>query len=89
MRKYKCGKCDCCFSEDDADTVNVEIDYDPRWGSYCESYYACPECREHEDLEELDLDKECQAYDEEHGCDGCCDKCPVHQEGEQEEEDGE
>lgn len=85
MIKYLCRRCKHCFTETQAELTNVEIDYTPGYGSYCESYITCPECNEHEDIEELNLSKECEEYDEEFGCEGDCDNCPLNQEEEEDE----
>ena len=78
MIKYKCERCGCCFTETQAELTNVEIDYTPGYGSYCESYITCPNCSEHEDIAELILNKDCEEYDEEFGCEGNCDDCPMN-----------
>lgn len=78
MIKYKCTNCGCCFTEEEADTLNVMIDYDARWGAYTEAIMICPECSDGDHLEELTLNEDCQEYDEEFGCEGNCDDCPLN-----------
>lgn len=81
MIKYKCTSCGCCFKESEADTRSELVDSSPYYRHY-ESYVACPECGEDE-VEEIDLrDRECLDYDEEFGCEGVCEDCPLLQGGE-------
>ena len=54
------------------------IDYDARWGAYTEAIMICPECSDGDHLEELTLNEDCQEYDEEFGCVGNCDDCPLN-----------
>ena len=80
MRKYKCKDCGACFDENDADEKRYtdDIDYFECYGRYVESYTVpiCLVCGS-EDLIELDLKGDCEDYDEENGCEGDCDNCPL------------
>lgn len=76
MTKYKCASCGACFKEEEADEGKELIDHFSGYGNYYEKYYKCPECGE-SDLEELILDKECIEYEDEFGCEGDCEDCPL------------
>lgn len=79
MIKYFCTNCGECFSETQADTHKELIDYFAGYGNLYEHYIACPECGS-TDVDELSLDKECEKYDDEFGCEGICDECPLTKE---------
>ena len=78
MLKYKCNKCGACFNETEAETHSELIDISRGYSPYFEHYVACPECNSWEDIAELSLGKECQEYDEEFGCEGNCEDCPMN-----------
>ena len=79
MIKYKCDRCGYCFTEEEADFKNVLVDYTAPYGAYYQQFMVCPEC-DSDDYSELDLGKECAEYDEEFGCDGDCENCPINKE---------
>lgn len=81
MLKYKCNRCGACFNENEADERQCCDDFGhyEGFGHYFEKYSVpiCPEC-DSDDLTELHLDQECTNYDEEFGCQGNCEECPMN-----------
>ena len=80
MIKYFCERCGACFRETEADQHDELIDMSQGYSPYYEHYVKCPECEGWEDIVELSLSKECEEYDDEHGCKGQCDECPLNEE---------
>lgn len=78
--KCKCNACGYVFPEDDAGQRSELVDSGPGY-KYFESYRCCPECG-YDDFEEVELSEACEEYDEEFGCEGVCDECPLMQEQE-------
>lgn len=78
MKKYICQCCGKCFNPEDAEETCELITTDAWAGpQYGHGVPSCPECYSR-DLEEIHLtNKACQEYDEEYGCEGNCDECPL------------
>lgn len=81
MIKYLCDHCGTCFAETEAASRNDLIDIYPDGRGYFKKSVICPECNS-DDLTEIELrSAECLDYDENIGCAGDCDTCPLMTEG--------
>lgn len=88
MKKYKCKCCGRCFYPQDAEEVDELVTTDAWAGpQYGYPAPACPECYS-KDLEELNIwNQACIEYDEEYGCQGDCEECPLMTDTEEDDND--
>lgn len=85
MKKYKCECCGrCCYPEELEERYEIETTDAWAGPQYYGPIYICPECG-NDELKELNIwNKACIEYDEEFGCAGDCDDCPLMTDTEEE-----